>query len=54
MEIFEREHPRIVVLDFSAVSDIEYTALNMLSAGEEKLREMRVELWPASLERQPA
>jgi sulfate permease, SulP family len=48
-EMFERARPRVLLLDFSAVSDIEYTALGMLTAGEEKLRERGVELWLAAL-----
>jgi MFS superfamily sulfate permease-like transporter len=45
----ERARPRVVVLDFSAVSDIEYTALEMLHGGEERLRGMGVEVWLAAL-----
>jgi len=40
---------RVALLDLGAVSDIEYTALAMLSAGEEKLREQGGELWLANL-----
>jgi len=48
-EHFEREEPSIVLLDLAAVSDIEYTALAMMTAGEEKLRARSVELWLAGL-----
>jgi MFS superfamily sulfate permease-like transporter len=48
-EIFERARPRVLVVDFGAVTDIEYTALNMLHGGEQKLGEMGVELWIAAL-----
>ncbi len=41
--------PKVVVLDCSAVSDIEYTALKMLSEGEERLRKAGMELWLAAL-----
>jgi high affinity sulfate transporter 1 len=41
--------PKIVVLDCSAVPDIEYTALRMLTDAEEKLREAGVTLWLAAL-----
>ncbi len=37
--------PRVLVLDLSAVPDIEYTALRMLTDGEEKLREAGTTLW---------
>ena len=40
---------RVALLDLGAVTDIEYTALAMLSAGEEKLREQGAELWLAAL-----
>jgi sulfate permease, SulP family len=48
-EMFERAAPGVLAIDFSAVSDIEYTALTMLAAGEEKLRGKGVELWLAGL-----
>ena len=41
--------PRVVVLDCSAIPDIEYTALRMLTSGEEKLREQGISLWLAGL-----
>jgi high affinity sulfate transporter 1 len=48
-EMFEAAKPSIVLLDFGAVSDLEYTALTMLAAGEEKLREKGAILWLAAL-----
>jgi len=39
----------VVVLDCSAIPDIEYTALRMLTAAEEKLREAGTELWLTGL-----
>ena len=48
-EAYERARPDVVLLDFGAVSDIEYTALAMLDAGEQKLREKGGELWIAAL-----
>jgi len=47
--LFESARPGVVLFDFSAVTDIEYTALTMLAAGEEKLRGKGVELWLAGL-----
>jgi len=41
----EAATPRILALDFSAVSDIEYSALKMLIEGEERLRERGILLW---------
>jgi len=37
--------PKIVVLDLSAVFDLEYTALKMLAEGEKKNRERGIRLW---------
>ncbi len=41
--------PRVVALDMSAVFDLEYTALKMLTEGEKRNREQGVELWLAGL-----
>lgn len=41
--------PSAVILDLSAVPDIEYTALRMLTSGEEKLRTSGVTLYLAAL-----
>jgi high affinity sulfate transporter 1 len=41
--------PKVVVLDCSAVPDIEYTALRMLTDAEEKLRDGGITLWLAAL-----
>ena len=41
--------PRVVVLDCSAIPDIEYTALRMLTTGEDRLREAGIDLWLAGL-----
>jgi sulfate permease, SulP family len=43
------QRPKVVVLDGSAIIDIEYTALKMLAEGEEKLREGGAELWLVGL-----
>ena len=45
----EAERPSVVVLDGSALIDIEYTALQMLVEAEEKLRQQGIVLWLASL-----
>jgi sulfate permease, SulP family len=41
--------PRVLLFDCSAVPDIEYTALQMLTDAEEKLRQEGVSLWLAAL-----
>lgn len=41
--------PRVIVLECSAIPDIEYTALVMLTEAEQNLRERGVSLWLASL-----
>jgi sulfate permease, SulP family len=41
--------PRVLLIDCSAIPDIEYTALNMLSDAEEKLRQEGIFLWLAAL-----
>jgi SulP family sulfate permease len=49
LALVEREKPRVVVLDFSAVFDLEYTALKMVIEGEERHRERGVLLWLTGL-----
>jgi SulP family sulfate permease len=41
--------PRVIVLECSAIPDIEYTALVMLTEAERNLRERAVELWLAAI-----
>ncbi|HYA66364.1 MAG TPA: STAS domain-containing protein, partial [Burkholderiaceae bacterium] len=45
-----KTRPTIVAMDFSGVSDLEYSALKMLTEGEKKYRERGVLLWLVSLE----
>jgi high affinity sulfate transporter 1 len=51
--LINEQHPRVVVLDCSAIPDFEYTALMMLSEAESKLRESGTLLWLASLNPEP-
>ena len=37
--------PNVVVFDMSAIFDLEYTALKMLSEGEKRIREQGIEIW---------
>jgi SulP family sulfate permease len=48
-ELIHEARPQVLVFDFDAVPDIEYTALIMLIEFEEKLREGGISLWLASL-----
>jgi len=41
--------PRVIALDFSAVPDLEFSALRMLTEGEEKARDEGVLLWLVAL-----
>ena len=41
--------PKVVALDMSAVFDLEYTALKMLTEGEKRQREQGVDLWLVGL-----
>ena len=47
--LIRQEKPAVVVLDFRAIFDIEYTALKMLTEAEERLRREGIELWLAAL-----
>ncbi|NEX22480.1 SulP family inorganic anion transporter [Thiorhodococcus mannitoliphagus] len=47
--LIDAAEPRVVVMDFSAVIDIEYSALKMLTEGEERLRERGIQLWLVAL-----
>jgi len=46
--VFEA-HPQVVILDCSAIPDFEYTALQTLTRGEEKLCEAGISLWLCAL-----
>jgi SulP family sulfate permease len=45
----DRAAPEVVLIDFRAVIDLEYTALKMLGEAEQKLRGQGRELWLAGL-----
>jgi MFS superfamily sulfate permease-like transporter len=44
-----QRQPQVVLLECSAIRDIEYTALKQLEEGEEKLRDAGITLWLAGL-----
>jgi SulP family sulfate permease len=47
--LVDQANPRVIVLECSAIPDIEYTALVMLTEAEEKLRDRGITLWLAAL-----
>jgi len=48
-QMVRQTKPQVLVIDFSAIPDIEYTALQMLTDFEEKLGEQGVSLWLVDL-----
>ncbi len=51
--LIRQNQPQVLVVDCSAIPDIEYTALQGLSGFEEKLREQGITLWLAALNPEP-
>jgi high affinity sulfate transporter 1 len=51
--LIHQYQPRVVALDCSAMPDLEYTALKMLTEAETKLRESGIVLWLATLNPEP-
>ncbi len=47
--LLRQANPRVVLIDCSAIIDIEYTALKMLTQAEERLRREGITLWLAAL-----
>jgi SulP family sulfate permease len=47
--LIEEAKPKVVVIDFSAVNDLEYTALKGLVEAEQQLRAAGIALWIAAL-----
>ena len=47
--ILAEESPKVVALDMSAVFDLEYTALKMLTEAEKRMRERGVSVWLVGL-----
>ena len=48
-ELVDRDKPRVIALDCSAIPGFEFTALNMLVNAEQQLRREGVELWLVAL-----
>lgn len=51
--LIEQAKPSVVLLDCSAIPDIEYSALKMMIEGEEKQRQAGIHLWLAGLNPEP-
>jgi len=51
--LIRQAQPRVLALEFSAVPGIDYTALEMLTEFEEKLREQGITLWLVTLNPEP-
>jgi high affinity sulfate transporter 1 len=47
--LWEEDRPAVVLIDFSAIPSIEYTALRILVEAERQWREQGVEIWLAAL-----
>jgi len=47
--LIQQAHPRVVILDCSAIPDFEYTALCTLIRAEEKMKEAGITLWLSAL-----
>jgi MFS superfamily sulfate permease-like transporter len=53
LALVEQHQPRVIILECSAVPDIEYTALKILAENEQKLRQAGIVLWLAGLNPAP-
>ena len=49
LSLIDEAQPQVLAFDFSAVPDIEYSALKMLIEGEERLRRRGIRLWLVAL-----
>ncbi len=47
--LIEQHHPRVLALDLSGVTDIEYSALQMLIESEQRAAEAGIERWLVGL-----
>jgi MFS superfamily sulfate permease-like transporter len=51
--LISQHQPRVVVLDCSAIQDLEYTALKRMTEAENRLQQSGVSLWLAGLNPEP-
>jgi len=49
VSLIVEHNPRVIVLDCSAIFDVEYSAVKMLAAADRRIRERGAELWLAAL-----
>jgi len=49
LQLIEETKPRVVVLDLSAVFDVEYTVLRMFAEGEARMRKRNISVWLVGL-----
>jgi high affinity sulfate transporter 1 len=52
-DLIHKFEPQVLVIDFSAIPDLEYTALGMLTEAEERLSSQGITLWLAALNPEP-
>jgi MFS superfamily sulfate permease-like transporter len=53
LRLIDVHHPRVVVIDCSAIPDFEYTALKMLTDAEKRFQKSGVALWLTALNPEP-
>jgi SulP family sulfate permease len=53
LSLIRQEQPKVIVIDCSAIPDIEYTALKQLIDLEERLSDAGITLWLAALNPEP-
>jgi anti-anti-sigma regulatory factor len=51
--LISEDRPRVIVLDFSAIADLKYTALKRMIEAEHKLQQAGITLWLAGLNPEP-
>jgi high affinity sulfate transporter 1 len=52
-DLIHQAQPRVLVIEFSAIPDLEYTALKMLAEFDEDLSDQGITLWLAALNPEP-
>ena len=52
-DLIREFNPQVLVIDFSAIPDIEYTALRRLAGADETLRDQGITLWITALNPEP-
>ena len=52
-DLIQTAEPKVVVIEFSGIPDLEFTALNLLAEFEEHLRADGIALWLTALNPEP-